>query len=58
MRRASVTLVIAVVLPFLVLAALAAVGLVPGGWEMLIAFALGVTAAAVYWRRSEPAPSE
>ena len=46
------TLGIALVLPFLLLVVLAQVGAVAGGWEMLIAFALGITAAAVYWRRS------
>lgn len=54
MRRLILTLVFALLLPFLALAALAAIGAVPGGWEMLIAFAVGLLAAVLYWRRSAP----
>jgi hypothetical protein len=57
MRRILGTLTIAFVLPFLVLAAMAWLGATPGSWELLIAFGVGMAAAAVYWRRSSPSPS-
>lgn len=56
MRRILLSFVIALVLPLLVLAALAAAGLTPGGWETLIAFALGVAASVAYWRGSASSP--
>ena len=56
MRRVLGTLVLALVLPFVVLVGLAALGAIPGGWEMLIVFAIGVAAAAIYWRRSSRSP--
>ncbi len=55
MRRVLGTLVIAFVLPFLVLTALARLGTAPGGWELLIAFGVSMALAVVYWRRSSPA---
>ena len=52
MRRIPTTLVIALILPMLVLAAMAAIDATPDGWKVLVAFTSGVVAATVHWRSS------